>query len=157
LAAIPLTAVLLLTVPGHGVCLPTEEFGDPWYTDEDIAIIANVVLHECGYCGDRQQELTAACLVNRLFSPDFKENTIRELVCAPKQYLPSYCENLPDPNDPDENVQRAFRAALRAARRRVDCPANVVYQANFPQGSGIYEVIEYRSEWWGSTTWFCYA
>ena len=140
--------------------IPHSEFRIPhseltvWWTEEDAAIIAAVVLGECPYCGDRQQDLTAACVVNRVFHESLG-STVREVVCWPGQYSPWYAVNVPDPEDPDETVQRAFAAAYRALRGQVDCPLDLIYQANFEQGRETWEVIEFQSRWFSSTTYFC--
>ena len=128
-----------------------------WWTGEDAAIIAKVLLGECPYCGDRQQDLTAMCIINRVFQPNWNDGTVINAVRRPGQYCYEYTINLPSPDDPDETTQRAFAAAYRALNGQVECPRDVVYQANFPQGRGVYEVIEFESEWFNSTTWFCYG
>lgn len=130
-----------------------------WEADEqfcnDRDIIATVVYNEAGYgCSDRHMELVAAVVYNRLKSDKFPD-TVYEIVVAPKQYHPAYA---------DENSFYGRRAresdvwnkcqeiATRALMGEIECPEDVVYQANFTQGSKVYEV-HYTTY---STTWFCY-
>lgn len=130
-----------------------------WEADEqfcnDRDIIATVVYNEAGYgCSDRHMELVAAVVYNRLKSDKFPD-TVYEIVVTPKQYHPAYA---------DENSFYGRRAresdvwskcqeiATRALMGEIECPEDVVYQANFTQGSKVYEV-HYTTY---STTWFCY-
>lgn len=122
----------------------------------DRDIIATVVYNEAGFgCSDRHMELVAAVVCNRLGYNGFP-NTVYEIVTAPNQYHPAYA---------DANSYYGRRAresdiwekcqdiAARALRGEIECPEGVVYQANFTQGSGVYET-HYTSY---STTYFCYG
>lgn len=122
---------------------------------KDRDIIATVVYNEAGYgCSDRHMELVAAVIYNRLKSDDFPD-TVYDIVVAPKQYHPLYA-------DPESFYGKLARKsdkwvkcqgiAVRALRGEIDCPDNVFYQANFTQGSEIYEIHDTSY----STTWFCY-
>ena len=131
-----------------------------WAADEqfckDRDIIATVVYNEAGYgCSDRHMELVAAVVYNRLKSDRFP-NTVYDVVVAPSQYHPAYAK------DNSYYGKRARESRLwskcqeiatRALKGEIECPANVFYQANFEQGSGIYKIYETSY----STTWFCYG
>lgn len=124
--------------------------------EEDRDIIATVVYNEAGYgCSDRHMELVAAVIYNRLQSGLF-QNTIYEIVTAPKQYHPLYA-------DPDSVYGQAARnsdkwiqcqeIAEKALQGKIKCPKTVYYQANFPQGSRTYKTFKTSY----SKTWFCYG
>jgi len=124
-------------------------------TDRDI--IATVVYNEAGYgCTDRHMELVAAVVCNRVASehPGWPD-TVYEVVVQPGQYLPAYA-------DPGSYYGQRARAsgvwtkcqeiAERALLGQIECDPDVVFQAEFTQGSGVYEThcTSY------STTYFCY-
>lgn len=130
-----------------------------WEADEqfcrDRDIIATLVYHEAGYgCSDRHMELVAAVVCNRVKHKDFPD-TVYDVVTAPKQYRPSYADensNLGRKARESKVWSKCQEIATKALMGKIECPANVVYQANFTQGSEIYEV-HYTTY---STTWFCY-
>lgn len=124
---------------------------------EDLRIIAKVVRNEAGYCSDRQQQLVAQVVLNRVASPLFPDN-VKDVVNAPGQYNPIYTRNLPTWDTADEETQRAFRNALAAMNGEVDCPADVLFQSEFKNlGKGIYEQITVDTGWFKSTTYFNYG
>ena len=125
--------------------------------EEDKRIITKVLLNEAPWpCTDRHQQMVAAVICNRVERPLFPDN-VRDVVNAPGQYSTAYTRNLPETGDADEQVQRAFRNAIAAMNGEVDCPEDVVYQSEFDFcGSGIYEQIEVRTDWFYSVTYFNY-
>ena len=122
---------------------------------KDRDIIATVVYNEAGYgCSDRHMELVAAVIYNRLKSDDFPD-TVYDIVVAPKQYHPLYAdpESFYGKLARDSDVWiKCQRIATKALKGEIECPDNVFYQANFTQGSEIYEIHDTSY----STTWFCY-
>lgn len=123
----------------------------------DRDIIATVVFNEAGYgCSDRHMELVAAVICNRVASDTFPDS-VYDVVVQPGQYHPAYA-------DPESWYSRRAREdagtwakcqeiAALALDGAVDCPAAVLYQANFTQGSGVYEVHQTSY----SSTYFCYG
>lgn len=122
---------------------------------KDRDIIATVVYNEAGHgCSDRHMELVAAVIYNRLKSEDFPD-TIYDIVVAPKQYHPLYADENSFYGKLARNSDKwtkCQRIAIKALSGEIECPDNVYYQANFIQGSEIYEIHETGY----STTWFCY-
>lgn len=131
-----------------------------WEADAEFTadrdIIATVVYNEAGYgCSDRHMELVAAVVVNRVGSEAFPD-TVYDVVTQKNQYHPDYAEA-------DSYYGRRAREsdvwakcqeiAARALLGEVECPDNVVFQAEFVQGSGVYEV--HKTSY--STTYFCYG
>lgn len=123
----------------------------------DRDIIATVVYNEAWYgCSDRHRELVAAVVVNRVNHPLFP-NDVYDVVVQKGQYLPAYA----NPNSYYGQRARADakvwsecqRIATKALRGQVECPGNVIWQANFKQGKGVYET-HYTSY---STSYFCYS
>lgn len=122
----------------------------------DLEIIATVVYNEAGYgCSDRHMELVAGVIYNRLKSDRFPD-TIYEIVTAPRQYHPLYAEEgsiYHELAKSSEKWEQCLEIAKRALRGDIDCPDTVFFQANFPQGTGDYEIHDTSY----SRTWFCYG
>lgn len=112
------------------------------YTNEELMLVAKVIAAEAGSdnVSDRCNELVGAVIVNRVNHGSFP-NTIEEVIYAPGQYA---TVSQLDSIVPDE---RDIENARRALEGEIDCPADVVWQANFPQCAwgtsvDIYEKIE---------------
>lgn len=128
-----------------------------FYTDEELQILANTVWHEARYCTDRHQQLVAAVVMNRVADVRFPD-TVRDVVTQPGQYgTGTYAANLPDLEAEDAEMQRCILNAREALEGRVKCPADVVFQAEFRQGTGVYEEIAVDTGYFRSTTYFCYG
>lgn len=122
-------------------------------SDYELDILAATVYHEAGSneCTDRHQQLVAQVVINRVLSNEFP-NTIYDVVTQgnPVQYENNGAilglaksKNIP---------QRCYDNAILALRGEVNCPYDVVWQANFVQGRGVYEKIKTSY----STSYFCY-
>ena len=125
-----------------------------WAETEDCRILANVVAHEAPYCSDRHQELVAQVVLNRVADERFPDS-VREVVEQPGQYHWTYTQNLPSYADANDVMRRCFDAAIRALMGEVECPADVIYQSEFPAlGAGTYEAITVNTGYHRSTTYF---
>lgn len=115
----------------------------------DLNIMAKVGFKEAGGCEWQQLLDTIAVVKNRVDSP-YWPNTVYDVVVAPAQYLKSYTRNF-------EGVSaRAYAAAVIIMDETYTIPKNVVFQANFPQGSGTWRIAECHVGSFHSTTWFGY-
>lgn len=136
--------------------VPEDELPTAWWTQQDVDIIACVVFNEAGYgTTERHKELVAAVVVNRVNDSRFP-STVYGVVTQPYQYSVSYATY------GSYYMTRAMQSdiwthcceiAERALRGEIECPGNVLFQANFPQGTGTYE-LGYTSY---SVTYFCYG
>lgn len=114
--------------------------------EEELDVLARVVYFEAGssWLTDREQQLVACVVLNRCaddrFPDTIAENVYRrgQYACAKRLYTVAR-ESIPD---------RCYANARAAAYGEVECPANVVWQAQFRQGKGVYEQI--------GKTYFCY-
>lgn len=120
------------------------------YTDEDLYCLANLIYYEARGCSDRHQQLVAQVCVNRSKDSRFPD-TIKECIEQPGQYAAWYTTA----NPPLE--QRFIDNARAALEGKVDCPSNVIFQAEFKQGTGVFEISEVDTGYWSSTTYFCYG
>lgn len=130
-----------------------------WEADElfiyERDIIATVVFNEAGYgCSDRHMELVAAVFVNRMNDSSFP-NSALDVVTQKNQYHKDYANSNSYYGQRARNSEvwsKCQEIAAKALKGEIECPSNVVYQANFTQGSGVYET--YKTSY--STTYFCY-
>ena len=123
----------------------------------DRDIVATVIYNEAWYdCSTRHRELVAAVVCNRVQSDKFP-SSVYEVVVAPKQYLPAYANANSfygqRARENPEAWKECQRIAAKALRGEIECPPNVLYQANFKQGKGVYEI--HRTSY--STSYFCYG
>ena len=121
------------------------------YTAEELDLVARLLCREAGatWASDEHQRLVVSVVVNRVKSPLFP-NTIRGVIYQKGQYSPAISETI-DTAKPDA---RTIANAKYVLDHGSICPANVLYQANFKQGSGVYKSIYDRIL--GTTTYFCY-
>lgn len=132
------------------------EADDTFCADRDI--IATVIYNEAwGGCSERHRELVAAVVVNRVASELFPDS-VAGVVAQKGQYHPAYVYAGSIYGQRARADAEAWaecqRIAARALLGEVECPANVLYQAEFLQGTtGVYETHETTY----STTYFCYG
>ena len=117
------------------------------YSANDLYILSHIISAESGNCSDEMMIAVGSVVLNRVEDDRFPD-TIEEVVFQPGQYSPTW--NGAYFNDPtDEAVEVA--EMLLTDGSQID--ESVVWQAEFVQGVGIYEVIESP---WGSKMYFCY-
>ena len=136
------------------VDVPQIDYIEQWWTDYELDILAAVIHYEAGSdeCTDRHQQLVGQVVVNRMNSDEFPD-TIYDVVTQqnPTQYS-TYKKVLRDAGNRDIVSQRCYDNALAVLNGEVECPDNIVWQANFKQGSGVYEEIHTSY----SVSYFCY-
>jgi N-acetylmuramoyl-L-alanine amidase len=126
-----------------------------WWTNEDLDMLAAVIYYEAGSgeCTDRHQQLVGQVVLNRMASDAFPD-TVYDVITDTKhgiQYS-TYKDVLANMGNRDIIPQRCYNNALAVLSGNTDCPADVIYQANFVQGSGVYEKICTSY----SVSYFCY-
>ena len=104
------------------------------YTDEDLMLLAKVIYSEngCSWFPRVIQLITGSVVLNRVNDEDFP-NTIYDVVYQPGQYGCAW--NGSFNIDPSEEAIESARFLLENGSI---IPKNVVYQAGFTQGTGIY-------------------
>ena len=123
----------------------------PLYTDEDLDVLSRIMYAEagCTWIPDDVQLKVGSVVLNRVNSSAFPD-TIHEVVYQRGQYSPTWSGAID--NTPDERTVENARKLLEGGSV---LPENVVFQANFTQGGGIYD--SYYDETLGTTTYFCYG
>lgn len=126
------------------------------YTEDDVYALAVVIYREAGsdYLSDEHRALVGCVVMNRVQSSAFP-NTIRGVLTQYGQYQGLWQNGVCFPagtNTSSNAVKRAYRIAREVLEGKWTCPSNVVFQANFPQGSGTYRTMQGG----GTVTYFCY-
>lgn len=121
---------------------------EPQYTKDELYLLSHLIQGEAGsdFITDEHQQLVGQVVVNRVKSDKYPD-TLKEVIYQKGQYQCTTNGQF------DKNSsKRAIKNAKLVLEGKVDCPENVIYQAEFKQGSGVYKKIETII----STTFFCY-
>lgn len=119
-----------------------------WKEQEDLDIVARVVMGEAGACPREHQIAVAAVVVNRVSSPLFP-NSVREVVAQKGQYTTAYLTGFERTN------YASYEAAKIALDGNANVPPDVYWQAEFPQGKEVWWQSDIDTGWYRSTTYFC--
>lgn len=135
----------------------TELIPEPmWWTDYDLDLLAAAIFYEAGSdcCADEHQQLVGQVIINRMNDTRYPD-TIYDVITDTKfgiQYSTSD-RILRDAGNHDIIPQRCYDNALVVLNGEIECPDDVIFQANFKQGKGIYKIFETPY----STTYFCHG
>lgn len=131
----------------ENVTEPSEEIKS--YTDDDLFYLAAAVCREAGGESEEIQLLVANVIMNRVNSSLYP-NTIYEVLTQYKQYGTMWKYGISFPDWADEKVkEQCYSVAQRILEGERYCPENVLFQAEFKQGSGVYKQF-------GDDYYFCY-
>ena len=117
------------------------------YTDDDLYILSHIISAEAGNCCEDMMLSVGSVVLNRV-SDDRFPNTIAEVVFQPGQYAPTW-----DGAYYNEPTEEAQKVAKRLLEEGSAIDSSVVWQAEFPQGNGIYDTIDSP---WGTVMYFCF-
>ena len=128
------------------------------YSDEDIRILTTTVFHEAGHTTEQLRQYVAQVEDSRF--PD----TVKGVITQPGQYSTKYATveaaNAIQATDSKNGTyyygicEDSVKAAMMG---QVEMPSNVLYQANFSQGKGVWKSVYFNSGWYASTSYFCYG
>lgn len=118
---------------------------DPKYTEEDLYYMSHIVQAEAGYCERAMIEGVASVIANRVADERFPD-TVYGVVSQSGQYSTFSTVDSQVPTDDVIDV------CIDVLENGSKFPADIVWQANFPQGSGIYKTLSTSY----STMYFCY-
>lgn len=111
---------------------------EPKYTEEEFNLLAKIIWCEAGsdWLTDEHQRAVASVVINRKNDARFP-NSIKEVIYQKGQYGCVYNGMINHtPN------QRAYDNAKYVLENGVTIPENVVWQAQFKQGNGLYKYIQ---------------
>lgn len=97
-------------------------------------------------CPLDHQIAVAAVVMNRVNDPRFPD-TVAEVVGQEGQYSETYLTG--------QAPESCYEAAQIAIDGDHDVPPDVVYQANFPQGTAVWWRSDVDTGYFKSTTYFC--
>lgn len=123
------------------------------YIDNELIYLARVINVEASdICDDEHKELVGAVVMNRVKDKRFP-NTIWSVTHQKGQYScinnKKFWSEYPS--------QRSINAAKKVLDGKVNCPANVIFQAEFVQGKGVYKTKSVNTKRYKSNTYFCYG
>ena len=121
---------------------------------DDLYLLAKIIAKECGPNWDDQGIMAIGEVVlNRVASPEFP-NTVQEVLYQtdPMQYQPVWEDGWEDYIPSERYVKLALR--LLEGERVFNDPT-IVFQALFPQGSGI--AFTYHDDDLNNDTYFCWT
>lgn len=123
----------------------------PSYSEYELDLLARLMTAEMGayWMPDEAQLYVGSVVLNRVNHESFP-NTIYDVIYQAGQYGP--VSNGTIYNSPDE---RAVKNARFLLENGSILPENVVFQAEFVQGDGVY--CQYYDWVLCTTTYFCYA
>ncbi len=114
--------------------------------ESDLDVLSRIISAEAGYCSWDMMISVGSVVLNRVEDSRFPYN-IYDVVFAPGQYSPTI--NGVYYNEPTAD---AVEAAAYLLENGSQIDESVVWQANFPQGNGIYDTISTSY----STMYFCF-
>ena len=122
-----------------------------WREQEDLNIIAKTILHEANpeYCEWEHSVAVGVVILNRVESPYFHGDTVREVVAWPGQYLESYTRGF------DNIPRKCYEAAKAAMDGDHDIPSDALWQAEFIQGVRVWKIFKVDTGYYSSTTYIC--
>ena len=133
------------------------------YRDEDIRILTTTVFHEAGHTTEQLRQYVAQVVLNRVEDSRFPD-TVKGVITQPGQYSTKYATveaaNAIQATDSKNGTyyygicEDSVKAAMMG---QVEMPSNVLYQANFSQGKGVWKSVYFNSGWYASTSYFCYG
>ena len=133
------------------------------YSDEDIRILTTTVFHEAGHTTEQLRQYVAQVVLNRVEDSRFPD-TVKGVITQPGQYSTKYATveaaNAIQATDSKNGTyyygicEDSVKAAMMG---QVEMPSNVLYQANFSQGKGVWKTVYFNSGWYASTSYFCYG
>ena len=128
------------------------------YTDEEYRLLARVIMNEQGAntSPDEAQMLVGCVVLNRMANGGINGDKINpsmlDILLEPGQYASHYTWNVKT----DDITDKVWENTRRVLEHEYEAPANVMYQATFRQGSGIYKSF-YNGSPYNNTTYFCYV
>ena len=114
--------------------LESKQIADDMF-EEYYELMCHIVNAEAGICPRIERAYVANVIENRIAHYEFP-NTIRSVIYASGQYAPAMTGSIN--KTPSKSVRTDVEDYLKG-RIETGMPANVVYQAKFIQGHGIWE------------------
>lgn len=117
-----------------------------------------------GHTTEQLREYVAQVVLNRVADSRFPD-TVKGVITQPGPV----CHQVRHPRPATDSIKSTDSqngtyyyamcetAVKKAMMGQVDMPSNVLYQANFAQGKGVWQSVYFNSGWYASTSYFCYG
>lgn len=109
--------------------------------EEELELLAHLIFAEAGsdWCEDKMLYYVGSVVLNRMAS-EYYPDTMYEVIYQTKPSVQYAC--ILDGNIEKEPNDRAYEIAEDLLRNGSMLPENVIFQAHFEQGDGIYEKVQ---------------
>ena len=136
--------MILLALSLAGAGAGTEQT----YTEDDLWVLSHIINAEAGdsNCPHDLRIAVGSVVLNRVESDEFPDS-IRDVVYQSGQYAPTWNGSME--KEPSEDSVEVAQMLLEDGSQ---IPDECVFQAEFPQGSGVYESFDTVY----GTTYICY-
>lgn len=111
---------------------PEQEESETTIDEADLELLAHLIMAEAGGCSETIQHLVGCVALNRVNSEWFPD-TLEEVIWQPGQYACTWLGSIEK-----EPTEQCYSVAEELLQNGPDIPADVVWQAEFIQGSSIY-------------------
>lgn len=119
------------------------------YSEDDLYYLAAAVCREAGGQSEEIQLLVANVIMNRVKS-DLYPNTIYGVLTQRMQYDTMWKYGVSFPKWATKDIKnQCYSVAKRVLEGEIFCPDNVLFQAEFKQGSGVFK-------YFNDGYYFCY-
>lgn len=120
------------TTVGDNETTPVEEVVVQPYSDEDLYLLSHVIAGEANYCDYSMKLYVGSVVLNRVKSPLFP-NTLKGVIFQKGQYQCTWDGHYYiEPTDETKEIAKKLLTEGSAL------PENVIFQAEFKQGKGVY-------------------
>lgn len=107
--------------------------------DDELWLLAHLISGEAQFCDDTEQRYVGSVVLNRMKHSAYPD-TMKEVIFQKGQYACTWTNNL----FLREPTQSNWDNARWLLENGSILPDNVIYQAQFPQGSGVYVQTQYH-------------
>lgn len=118
------------------------------YSEDDLYRLSHLIAGEVNDCDWEMKIAVGSVVLNRIADPRFP-STLGDVIFQPGQYSCTWDGNYD--KVPNEETVEAAKFLLENGSQ---LPPNVIFQAEFVQGTGIYEMLVAPN---GVTEYFCYG
>ncbi len=133
------------------------------YTWEDIRILTTMVYYEAGQTTEQLRQYVARVALNRVEDSRFP-STVYGVITQPGQYSTKYATVEASEAIKAKDAQNGTKywnhckwSVKQAMMGKTNMPKDVIYQANFTQGKGVWQTVHFNSGYFASTSYFCYG
>ena len=112
---------------------------------------------------EQLRQYVAQVVLNRVKDSRFP-STVKAVITQPGQYATKYADASTTQSVKSKDAANGTyyyamceNAVKTAMMGQVNMPSNVLYQANFSQGMGVWKSVSFNSGWYSSTSYFCYG